>query len=61
MPRVAYNLRSKDVAMIIDCSPDDVYDLVEKGEIKGLKKGRFWRFNLDSVMLYKRRLARRKR
>ena len=37
-------LRSKDVARILDCSPDDVIELARRGKIKGTKQGRFWRF-----------------
>lgn len=36
-------LRSKDVASILDCSPDDAIDLARKGELKAFKDGRFWR------------------
>ena len=48
-------LRSKDVAWILDCSPDDVVDLARSGELKATKVGRFWRYNPKDVEAYKRR------
>lgn len=49
-------LNSKDVAHILDCSPDDVHLLVHRGELKGTKSGRFWRYRLEDVMEYKRKM-----
>jgi len=49
-------LKSKDVAHILDCSPDDVHLLVRRGDLKGTKVGRFWRFRLEDVMEYKRKM-----
>ena len=49
-------LKSKDVAHILDCSPDDVHLLVHRGDLKGTKVGRFWRFRLEDVMEYKRKM-----
>jgi excisionase family DNA binding protein len=48
-------LRSKDVAWILDLSPDDVIDLARNRKLKATKLGRFWRFHPDDVMAYKRR------
>jgi hypothetical protein len=48
-------LRSRDVAYILDCSPDDVMVLAKEGQLKGNKKGRFWRFRVSDVEAYKRR------
>ena len=48
-------LRSKDVAHILDVSPDDVIELAKKGKLKATKEGRFWRFRPAHVMAYKRR------
>ena len=45
--------RSKDVAHILDCSPDDVIVLAKKGKIRAVKQGRFWRYRQDDVMAYK--------
>lgn len=48
-------LRSKDVAHILDCSPDDVIDLARRGKLRASKQGRFWRFRHADVMTYKRK------
>jgi hypothetical protein len=47
-------LGSRDVAWILDCSPDDVIDLAKRGELQGTKVGRFWRFRHRVVQAYKR-------
>lgn len=46
-------LRSKDVAHILDLSPDDVIELARNDKMKAHKIGRFWRFKLKDVMEYK--------
>ena len=51
-------LGSKDVAWILDCSPDDVIELARKEKLKATKQGRFWRFQETDVLAYKKRLAR---
>lgn len=51
-------LKSKDVAHILDCSPDDVHLLVHRGDLKGIKVGRFWRYRLEDVMEYKHKMER---
>jgi excisionase family DNA binding protein len=48
-------LTSKDVAHILDMSPDDVIDLARKGVLKGIKQGRRWKFRLSDVQAYKRK------
>jgi len=55
MPSRKPLLRSKDVAHILDCSPDDVIELARRGKLKGTKTGRFWRFRLEDVLAYKKR------
>ena len=50
-----YPLRSKDVAWILDCSPDDVIALARKGGLNARKKGRFWRFWAKDVKAWKKR------
>ena len=52
-------LRSKDVAHILDCSPDDVVLLARSGRLPATKKGRFWRFGTIDVVEYKRAQERR--
>ena len=51
-------LRSKDVAHILDCSPDDVIELARKKKLTGRREGRFWRFRLADVMAYKKRIEK---
>jgi excisionase family DNA binding protein len=46
-------LGSKDVAWILDLSPDDVVELARKQKLLGTKTGRFWRFRRDDVETYK--------
>ena len=47
-----YVLRTKDVAHILDCSPDEVIDLASRRKIKAEKQGRFWRFRTRDIMAY---------
>ena len=47
-------LRSKDVAYMLDASPDDVITLARDGKIKAIKQGRFWKFRLSDVEAYKK-------
>ncbi len=49
--------RSKDVAHILDCSPDDVIVLAKKGKLRAIKQGRFWRYRHDDVMNYKKKAS----
>jgi len=48
-------LRSKDVAHILDCSPDEVVELAKAGKLKAEKRGRYWQFLRADVMAYMRR------
>jgi hypothetical protein len=48
------NLRSKDVAHLLDCCPDDVIDLARKGKLEAYKRGRLWVFRLKDVVKYKK-------
>jgi len=47
-------MRSKDVAHLLDCGPDDVVELARRGKLQGTKTGRFWKFSLEDVMTYKK-------
>ena len=51
-------LKSKDVAWILDCSPDHVVELARSQKLRGAKAGRFWRFRPEDVTAYKRRLEK---
>ena len=46
-------LRSKEVAHILNISPDAIYEPVRKGELRALKWGRIWLFRHEDVMAYK--------
>jgi len=48
-------LRSKDVAHILDCSPDDVIALARNERLPAIKVGRFWKFRYADVAAYKRK------
>jgi len=56
-PRSKEELRSKDVAHILDISPDDVIDIARRGHLKGRKDGRFWRFTLKDVRQYQKQFG----
>ena len=45
-------LRSKEVAWILDCSPDEVIELARKKKLKAEKQGRFWHFRERDIMAY---------
>jgi len=47
-------LRTRDVAYILDMSPNDVLDLIHKRRLEATKKGKYWRFRLHDVMGYQR-------
>ena len=47
-------LTSRDVAYILDCTPDDVIDLARKRQLPAVKHGKFWKFHRADVMVYKR-------
>lgn len=51
-------LRSKDVAHILDLSPDDVIDLARRRRLPASKEGRFWRFSPAEVLKYKAQQTR---
>jgi excisionase family DNA binding protein len=47
-------LRSKDVAHILDCSPDDVIHFARKGKLEAYKVGRLWRFKMKDVLNFQK-------
>ena len=51
-------LKSKDVAWILDWSPDDVIALAQKGKVKASKQGRSWRSRAAEVTAYKKRMEK---
>lgn len=58
MPGKPAILRSRDVAHILDCSPDDVIELARRGKIRAVKHGRYWAYRQADVMAYKRKLEK---
>ena len=56
MDKARMLLNSKEVAQILDCSPDDVLVLAHRGKLKGTKVGRFWRYRRTDVSAYKRKM-----
>jgi excisionase family DNA binding protein len=49
-------LNSKDVARILDLSPDTVNEYARKSILPGVKKGRQWRFRRRDITSFKRQL-----
>ena len=47
-------LNSKEVAEILDLSPDTVNELARKSALPAFKRGRQWRFRKRDVISYKR-------
>jgi excisionase family DNA binding protein len=46
MPNI---LKTRDIAVILDLSPDTVNDMARKGLIKGYKSGNQWRFRKKDI------------
>lgn len=55
MAKETLRLKSKDVAHILNCCPDDVVYWARKGKLKGVKQGRYWYFSLKDIRAYKRK------
>ncbi len=49
-------LNSKEVARILDTSPDTVNEYARKSILPGFKKGRQWRFRRRDIVSFKRQL-----
>ena len=45
-------LKTRDLALLLDMSPDAVNDLARKGALKGYKSGNQWRFRRKDVERY---------
>ena len=59
MPAMKPLLRSKDVAHILDMSPDDVIELARKGKLKATKQGRYWLFRPSDAMAYRKQMNKK--
>ena len=42
-------LKTRDLAIILDMSPDAVNDMARKGLLKGFKSGNQWRFRRKDI------------
>jgi excisionase family DNA binding protein len=49
-------LNSREVAQILDMSPDTVNEYARKSILPGFKKGRQWRFRRRDITSFKRQL-----
>lgn len=45
-------LKTQDIAVLLDKSPDDINALARKGELRGHKIGKQWRFRNVDVNRY---------
>jgi excisionase family DNA binding protein len=45
-------LKSRDLAILLDLSPDVVNDMARRGHLKGFKSGNQWRFRRRDVERY---------
>jgi excisionase family DNA binding protein len=52
MPNI---LKTRDVAILLDLSPDTVNDMARKGIIKGYKSGNQWRFRKKDIEKFLRK------
>lgn len=52
-------LRTRDLAILLDMSPDAVNDLARRGIVKGYKSGNQWRFRRKDIEKYLEREAKR--
>lgn len=51
-------LNSKEVAVILDLSPDTVNEFARKNILPAFKKGKQWRFRKKDISSYTRKLTR---
>ena len=42
-------LKTRDIAILLDLSPDAVNDMARKGGLKGYKSGNQWRFRRKDI------------
>lgn len=45
-------LKTRDLAILLDLSPDAVNDMARRGVLKGFKSGNQWRFRRKDVERY---------
>ena len=51
-------LNSREVAVILDLSPDTVNEFARKNILPAFKKGKQWRFRKKDISTYTRKLTR---
>ena len=51
-------LKTRDVAWILDGSPDEVNVLARSEKLKAFKQGRNWRFREADVIAFKKRMEK---
>lgn len=49
-------LNSKDVALLLDLSPDTVNEYARKSILPAFKQGRQWRFHERDILAFKREM-----
>jgi excisionase family DNA binding protein len=49
IPEIPNILKTRDLAIVLDMSPDAVNDLARKGVLKGYKSGNQWRFRRKDI------------
>ena len=60
MAEIEESLKAKEAVHILDCSPDDVLLWRQRGELEGVKKGRFWMFRISAIQAFKGRREKSK-
>jgi excisionase family DNA binding protein len=51
-------LKTRDLAILLDLSPDVVNDMARRGDLKGFKSGNQWRFRRRDVEKYIERMRK---
>jgi len=51
-------LKTRDLAILLDLSPDVVNDMARRGHLKGFKSGNQWRFRRRDVERYIERVRK---
>jgi excisionase family DNA binding protein len=51
-------LKTRDLAILLDLSPDVVNDMARRGHLKGFKSGNQWRFRRRDVERYIERMRK---
>jgi len=54
-------IKSRDVAYVLDISPDDVVEMARHNILPAEKVGRYWQYPLSAVLKCKDRLKKKKR